>query len=130
MFRSTGTLEYHSGPSKVVVQIDPEIGRYYLAQVPKSVRLRKPRYRTHISVVRKENPDFTHWEKYQGATVDFEYSHHIYSSHVYCWINIYSPFLEMVRTELGLRLRSEFVGIYKESPGARHVFHSTIGNFK
>lgn len=125
-FRSCGTIEYSEDPYKVVVQVDAEIGRYYLTQLGKTEKVNKPRYPAHISVVRKELPRLNYWRKYHGERIEFEYDHVVYNDDIYFWLNAYSSSLEQLREELGLASTSEIT----RSPDGRHKFHITIGNKK
>ena len=127
LFKTTGVLRYDE--NKLHVLVDPEIGRYYRALLPKWIHANNQRYPPHISVVRNEVPPNTeHWGKYEGREIEFFYTHTIYFGRVYCWLNAFCVQLEEIRLELGLPVTSE----YTRPPSDEWVkcFHITIGNFK
>jgi len=128
MFCSTGTLRYGKDPYKLIVEIDPEIGRYYYKQIlGQNIRVNKQKYATHISVVRKEIPPLMeHWGKYEGKQIEFAYEHHLYNDATYYWLNVWCQELEEIRKELGCRPTSAFT----RGPDGAHRFHATIANIK
>ena len=121
-FTGTGTLHYGPG-DRVVLNIDPEITRYYRSFIPKSKRVNSPRYYPHITVVRSGREQVTSpekWGEHEGELISFEYSPEVNEGHTYYTIEAYSNRLEEIREELGLsRMRSGF-----------NCFHITIGNNK
>ena len=129
LFNSTGKLKYHKGESyKLIVEVDPEIARYYISLIPKYIKFNTQMYKPHISVVRKEiPPNLEYWGKYEDQIVDFAYDGTIYRGEVYIWLDVYSKRLEEIRLELGLPVHSQYT---LPPEGYENVFHSTIGNFK
>ena len=132
--KSVGVLKYNQSRSTgtywLVVEIDPEITRYYRALIPKSIRSNKQMYAPHITVVReaKETPvNLEHWGKYQGEEVEFEYSHEVQFSENYVWLNVWCQRLEEIRLELGMPVDSPFT---RPPDGYAKTFHTTLGNFK
>jgi hypothetical protein len=126
MFSSMGTLQYVENPFKVIVEVDPDLVRYYRSFIPKSVIFNIPLYSPHISVVRNEvipNPQF--WGKYEGEIITFDYEGEIGSSLNYYWLNVFSQRLEDIRTELGLPNAN-----FPLSPANRKYFHITLANLK
>lgn len=127
MFNSNGILKYSDNSSKLVVEVDPEISKYYFSLIPKYFKLNKQMFAPHISVVRNiDVSNMLSWNKYQNQEVLFEYESYIYMDETYCWLNIFASKLEDIRKELGL---SPF-GDVTLSPNGFHNFHMTIGNFK
>lgn len=125
--QSWGILKYFPDPYKLIVEVDNEIGTYYRSLVPAYLKLKKPMYASHISVVRNMIPsNLEVWQKYQDKMVSFEYESWIYNDELYYWLNCYSTELETIRFELGLKP----YGDVTESPDKRHKFHITIGNLK
>jgi len=99
-----GTLKYGSG-NRLVVDISPEMARFYRSFIPKCVKFNPPKYYPHIIVVRGkyETPPNKHlWGKYQGQKVKFEYSPYIMIDRVYIWLSVRSEEIKAVRRELGL----------------------------
>ena len=125
LFTSTGILRYVD--VKVIVEIDPEITRYYRYLLPKHIKTNKQMYPSHISVVRKEVPPrMEYWGRYEGEEIEFQYSHVVQSGGMYYWLNCYSDRLIEIRLELGL---PEATSLTRPPDGA-WCFHSTIGNIK
>jgi len=127
MFSMVGKLIYSNNPHKLIVDVDDELGRYYRSLIPKSHRIQKPMYPSHISTVRKEiPPNISVWNKYQNELITFNYENFIYNDETYYWLNVSSKRLEDIRIELGLPLHSDLT----KSPDGKHKFHLTIANIK
>jgi hypothetical protein len=132
MHTSTGILRYSVEERvghKLIVEIDPGIAETYRALVPKYVRLQRPRFAPHISVIRKERipEDKLHlWGAHDGKPVEFSYDPTIYNDELYYWLRVYSAALKAVRKELGLDELSELA----RPPDLHDCFHTTIGNTK
>lgn len=128
MFKSHGILQYDpkADASKYSawwckLDVHPSIVRYYQAWIEKThgYTVNTPIWKAHITVIRGETPAKPwFWKKYQGEKVEFEYSPDLKSSPLYFWLTAYSPRLEEIRTELGMK------------PQPRVPFHITIGNVK
>ena len=56
MFSSSGILRYSTDPIKLSVEVDQDILRYYYSLLPKFIKINRPMYQAHISVVRNINP--------------------------------------------------------------------------
>lgn len=126
MFNSVGILIY-SRPYKLILKVDEELGNFYRSLIPKYLNVKKQMHSFHITIIRNETPlNFNFWEKYQNRYINFEYDPYIYNGIVYYWLNIFSPILENIRTELGLSTSSE----YSRSPDGLCNFHITLGNIK
>ena len=129
MFESVGKLRY-SGEYRLVVEVDPELARYYRALIPSWLPANRPRWPAHITIVRPEKEVPIHleyWGKYEGDSVPFLYDPEIKSGKIYYWLNIWCKRLEDIRTELGLPVRSEFT---LPPEGFVKCFHCTIANMK
>ncbi len=129
LYETTGILRYSPLPTmKLIVEVDPEIARYYRALVPKWIRLNPQKYATHISVVRKENvPNLQAWGKYEGEEIAFTYGNTVRNGTVYYWLDAFCTRLEEIRVELGLPVTSEYT---RPPDGWSKCFHTTIGNVK
>ena len=142
LFHSTGIIRYSMQKEmyvenlickvklipKVIVEIDPEIGNYYFAQIPKYIRINRQKYSSHISTVRKEFPPrMEFWGKYDGKEIDFQYDPILRNDQTYWWINCFSKGLEELRLELGLPVSSPYT---RPPDGLNRTFHSTIANTK
>ena len=99
-----------------------------LLSCPKWIKTNPQAYPAHISVVRKEiPPNLEYWGVYEGAPVEFLYTHTVYNGKVYWWLNAFSNRLEEIRVELGLPVHSEYT---LPPEGFTKCFHLTIGNSK
>jgi hypothetical protein len=130
MFQTTGKLRYspkltgdRSEKWWVILDADPEIGRYYrnLFQLSQwNVRkLQSPSWAEHITVVRNEEPADSFkqfWHRYDGAEIVFSYCGDMESDGLYCWLPVECPKLLDIREELGL----------ERNP--LYPLHLTIGN--
>jgi hypothetical protein len=132
MYWSQGALRYFKAEDsgyKLIVEVDPDITRYYRSLMPKWYPKTNPQmYAPHISVVRKEVPgNLEAWGKYEGQLVDFAYSNIVHYGTVYCWLNCFCKRLEEIRLELDLPVDS----VYTRPPeGFVKCFHTTLGNRK
>jgi hypothetical protein len=127
MHTSTGILRYSENPYKLIVEVDPEIVRYYRALVPKWISLNRQKHAAHISVVRKEIPvNLQFWRKYEGQKIDFMYDGVVCWGKVYYWLCAYSDAITNVRLELGLTPTT----VLSRPPDGKECFHITIGNLK
>ena len=134
--RSSGRLRYSptnngkivrrdGGTTKwwLVIDCDPNIGRYYrelYRMESHGVRtIQRPAWDAHISVIANERPsDETHWRKYEGRLIEFEYLHRPDSNDLYVWLPVFCEEALDMREELGL----------KRYP--YHSLHLTVGNCK
>ena len=92
LYPSTGKFHYSDTGWKLIVEVDPEIARYYRSLIPKWLPAYPTRYAPHITVVRqeKETPvNIQFWKKYDGQPVDFLYDPNVQQGKVYYWLNIY-----------------------------------------
>lgn len=131
LFRSVGTVNYLHKEGygyRLVVDVDPELVRYYRALIPKWIKTNTQMYDPHISVVRHEVPVVMEaWGTHQGESVEFHYSNIIHQGTVYLWLNVFSTALEDLRVELGLPISSPYT---VPPDGFSKCFHCTIGNTK
>lgn len=128
---STGVLRYSYAEDygyKLVLNIDQQISEYYRSLLPKWIKSNRQLYPAHVSIVRKEVPtNLGYWGRYEGEEVEFSYTHEIFFSEVYCWLNVFCNRLELIRMELGLPISSPFT---RPPAGFLKCFHTTIANFK
>jgi len=129
MFKANGKLVYDNKKRRAIVLVDDGIARFYRALVPKSQRWLKPKYHTHITVVRtgveKVSDDL--WGYGDGMDIEFSYDPYVWIGKVYIYLDIYSKDIEKVRENLGLpRLRIPHPSMTE----ARNCFHVTIANMK
>lgn len=114
-------------PHKVHVDVDPGIVRLARALVPKTIRLQRPRWDPHITVVRNEAiPNLTVWGRHEGSFVEFEYDSYVHCDDTYYWVRVFCPALTQLRLDLGLPESSELT----RAPDGFESFHITIGNLK
>ena len=127
MFSSNGILHYSKDPIKLSVEVDPEISSYYFSFIPKYLKVNRPMFSAHISIIRYiAPPNMEFWNKYHNQMISFQYESYIYNDELYYWLNVYSLELENIREELGLTSSGDVT----KSPDGRHKFHITLGNLK
>jgi hypothetical protein len=127
MYKSTGQLEYKG--RRAVLNIDPEIARFYRSFIPKSIKNQKPMYPAHITIVRtgiEVLSDMSLWGHRHGETLEFSYDPNICIGYKYIWLDAHSSELEGVRAFLGLEKQRMPHPLGKEHP----CFHITIANMK
>jgi hypothetical protein len=125
---STGVLRYSQDPLKLILEIDPGIAEFYRSLIPKWIRVNRPRYTPHISVVRNEIPPLMEsWGKFEGWEIPFCYDSQIHVGQTYIWLNVHSVPLGYARKLLGLTVSSE---ITRPPEGFHQCFHTTIANRK
>lgn len=136
LFQSIGVLKYSTKQVddrivyKLIVEIDPDIAKYYRTLIPKHHRANGTRYAPHITVVRPfiEVPNkLDLWGKYQDEEVEFQYYSNLHVGTMYFWLDIYSKRLEEIRIELGL---PPFREVLSKSGQWYRCFHCTIANCK
>lgn len=124
IFKSNGKIIYDptAGNAKndwwIIVECPKDILDYYHHWILKeeNIKLNKPLFGAHISVVRGEEPPNKElWRKYHEKEISFSYSHDIENKDEYYWLRVSSPELNDIREELGLTRDVEF------------GFHLTIG---
>lgn len=128
MYKATGKLRYSSTLNEdvkwwLVIDCDDEIGRYYrnlfYLMYNRCRMLQRPAWRSHISVVRNEEPSCKDlWGKYNDQMVEFQYNPNPAWDGVYVWLDVECEFLLNIREELGLPRQPQF------------PLHLTIGNAK
>lgn len=139
MLKSTGILRYSpklngslerrdGGSTKwwLVIDVDPEIGRYaremYRLWTYKTDIIRRPAWEVHVSVIRDEEPADQYkplWEKYNGLEIEFQYDMMgATGDDTYVWLPVVCEQALDIRTELGL------------SREPYYSLHCTIGNRK
>lgn len=119
--QSNGILVYHS--RWVILECPTDLLTYYWNWVYREthVKLHKPRFGSHISVIRgNEVCDRTSdvYRKHHEKTLTFSYANDLQTNGDYWWLPVSCPILEAIRDELGL------------SPIPEFGFHLTIGREK
>jgi hypothetical protein len=108
-------------PWWLVLECDPELGRYYreLVEVSlwRTVSLMRPAWGTHVSILRGEAPrkNEDKWAKDAGRVLEFEYEPVVLTNGKHWWLKVECPGLAEVRRFYGL-------GSPRVAP------HLTIGN--
>ena len=131
--QTSGILRYSTDADDgwLVADLDPGLGAYYLALLPKHLGVRRGKYDTHCTIVRggRDVPArLDAWGKHEGEVVTFDYEPVVRSSGLYYWLGILSIRFENIRTELGLPLDNK---AYASPPAPfSKWFHTTIGNIK
>jgi len=126
-YTSTGTLklaESNAIPGALwgYLECCEELGRYYRSMARfrfgKGIYLRliKPAWGTHITVIRREVPTMPQDQvmHYAGTNVEFKY-HNLRTNSKHVWIDVNCPSLFSFREILGLQRNPQF------------PFHATVG---
>lgn len=131
--------------SEAELFVDPSIGKkfdpwwiiatscndlvaYYRNMIEKRfhVRLLKPSFDSHISVVAGEEPlqNADTWSDFHGRKVSFSYTHEVFTNGAFWWVRVKSKDLENVRKHFGLIDAGSFseIGELLTTP-----FHLTVG---
>ena len=120
-YNATGTLRYCT--YWAMLDIDPELVRYYRSLIPAYLNASPQKYDAHISVVRKDREvvqDWTAWGKYAGEEVEYQYEPTLMYDNLYFWLPAWSERVGDIREELGLpRVREGFT-----------EYHITLANIK
>lgn len=84
--KSTGTVKYRN--NSVVLDIDPEIARYYQWQLSQYLpKFNKPLYAPHITIIR--DGEIVIWDTaYENLRVDFYYHTYIINDELYYWLHV------------------------------------------
>ena len=129
MFHSSGKLVYSDDGRRVVVEVDPEIARYYRSLIPKSIKWQVPLYTPHITVVRTGLEgiyDKSLWGHCNGEVIRFNYDPYICIGNKYIWLDAHSSRLTEIRGDLGLPRKRIPHPLGTGVP----CFHITIANMK
>jgi hypothetical protein len=127
--KSIGKLVYSprthlsSSDKWIVLMCDDEISKYYRHLYEKEypylnsgrgVKLTRPVWGAHISVVRNERLTVSNRID-EGKIIEFEYEGGVIDNKEYYWLRVICPYLEDLREKMGL------------SRQPRYGFHLTIG---
>jgi len=124
-----GTLVYSTGNEgfKLIVEVDPELGRLYRSLIPKYLHPQPTRYPPHITVVRRETPPASwRWRHLDGCQITFFYDPEVQYNEVYFWLRCWSQSLIEIRLDFGLPEHTE----YTRPPDGEECFHCTVANAK
>ena len=125
-FKAKGKIIYDpvagkaQNPWWVIVECPKDIIDYYHHWVLKEeqVKLNKPLFGAHISVIRGEEPPEAKqklWRELHEQEVEFTYSHEVENDGEYYWLRVECKALNELRNQLGLSEEVQF------------GFHLTIG---
>lgn len=109
-------------PTKIYVEVDPDIVALSRSLIPQARRPNPQRYAPHITVVRNERFGTLPEEK----DVWFTYDPEVRAGETYWWLRCWSLDLTALRLSLGLPVSSE----WSRPPDNEDCFHITVGNTK
>lgn len=125
VIRGESTIRRDGGSTEwwLIIDIDPELGRYLRAEYSRSryrmVQPQPPLWGTHVSVIRGEEPvEKSAWKKFDGEKVEVWYEWEVVQTREYLWLPVDCPRARVIREELGL------------SPDPTPTLHLTFGNTK
>jgi len=126
MYSSNGIVHYDTAEGHWCnVSVNQQLADYYYSLIPKSLRVVRPRWKAHVTVVRPEdNPtNLENWGKHEGEIVPFVYDPTILYEGGFWWFNLWCVTMEDIRKEIGLSIKSR---ITIPPPGYSKCFHCTI----
>lgn len=130
MLKSYGKLHYDNDEGfRIKLIVNQDLVNYYQSSIPHYLRVLKPRWSAHITVVRPEfdiPPRIRYWGDYEGEEVEFIYDSYLLNGNGYFWINAWSKRLEIIRDELGLQNTSKYT---LRPEGYNKTFHITVGKY-
>lgn len=122
--KSIGKLVYsprsHLGSNEkwAVLMCDDEISKYYRhlysKEYPylnsgKSIKLTRPVWGTHISIIRGERlSDPKLWRMDENKIIEFNYEGGVIDNGEYFWLKVSCPYLGDLREKMGLRREPKF----------------------
>ncbi|GIP48772.1 MULTISPECIES: hypothetical protein [Paenibacillus] len=105
-FEATGTITYFE--TWAIAECPKDIMNYYGHWVYRThhMKLNKPKFGSHISIIRGEDVDperkIRFWGKYAHQPLTFAYSNEMGHNAEHYWLPVCSREMERLRTELGL----------------------------
>lgn len=141
LFTTTGKLHYSIDDDGywLIARVDPGLGAYYRALLPKGSPVKAGRHDSHCTVVRggRDVPPndapchgrgLAAWGKYEGEKVEILVEPGLLVSGPYYFLRVLSHRFEEIRRELLLPLDN---GAYDPPPAPyAKWFHITVGNTK
>ena len=131
MFLEKGKIHYDDNDGfRVTVEVHHDFIDYYRSLIPSYHRTIKPRWSSHITVVRPEKdipPRIRYWGDYEDEEVEFMYDPYILEGNGYFWVNVWSKRLETIREELGL---PNFTAYALTPVGYNKTFHITVAKYQ
>jgi len=131
MYSTYGTIRYNDDDGfRLTVEVDQDLSNYYRSLIPKHLKVNRPRWPAHVTVVRPEKespPKIRYWGDYEGEQIDFLYNPYVFCDKGYYWLEVWCSRLETIREELGLPVISRYT---LPPSGFKKCFHCTIGNYK
>lgn len=105
-----------------------DLAAYYRGMIEKrfNIRLLKPSFDSHVSVVVGEEPliNASTWNEFNGRKVKFTYTHEVFTNGYFWWIRVKSKELENVRKHFGLIDAGSF---NEQGELLSNPFHLTVG---
>lgn len=108
--QGTAVLEYDPrygnkfNPWWLISNIDGDISAYYRWFVTKElgIKLLKPAFGNHISIITGEKPPLDGWGYLNGTPINFHYTSEIFTNGEFWWLNVKSDDAINIRKKLGL----------------------------
>jgi hypothetical protein len=104
---NSGTIISFPDYWMIVVPQD-DIGEYYRSVYNKEniarIKIQKPRWKAHISIIRGETPiqNIDKWQSFDNTEIDFSYENKIITGKKHIWFNIESEKATEIRKFFGL----------------------------
>lgn len=116
---SYGIIKYEE--RKCSLEIDRDFLNYYYSLIPKYIKVNKPKYNPHITIVRTKYEEIQqNYGLWDGMRIPFLYLPLMRQDKLYFWLDCFSLHIGLLRGHLGLSwFRNNF-----------NSYHCTIANFK
>ena len=105
MFQGKAQIQYHT--AWIIAKCDDALVEYYRWWYfrKKHIKLMRPKYGAHISIVRGEDEGITQgtWDRnMDGPEITFNYSNDLVDVYNYVWMPVWGDDLLRIRQEVGL----------------------------
>jgi hypothetical protein len=125
MYNLEATIQYYN--TWCLAWLPTDFDKYYRSLLPKAWRVKPPKNKPHVSIVRKfETPDKTRWGVCDGKSIIVDVIPGVETDGTYFWLDCFSDEIGYIRRNLNLSTfrndNSQYV-IYD-------TYHITIGNVK
>jgi hypothetical protein len=90
--------------------------------VKRGIDVSESTWKSHISIVRGERPtNVGAWNKYNGVSINFEYSPIVQTNGAHYWLPVISDDLDEIRRELGL---ADVSRSFSKNDSSNYIFHN------
>lgn len=119
LVKTNGIVQYRG--LSCILELSKDFGDYYYSLIPKYKNAQKQKYLPHVTIVREfeSRNSFFDYKLNENQKFCIDYSPQIWYAHPYFFLECWSPQIEQLRVDYGLRP-------YRFND----CYHITIGNTK